>query len=104
MKVRQEMEEKNLIFVFADEAQEIVTAADSAFADHRQLAIIREARGCFILATQTFEALATTLGVDRANVLVANLLTHIIFKAATNETSEWAATSIGDRTTRDKSL
>ena len=28
------------------------------------------------------------------NVLVANLLTHIIFKAATNETSEWAATSI----------
>ena len=100
----QEMEEKNLIFVFADEAQEIVTAADSAFADHRQLAIIREARGCFILATQTFEALATTLGVDRANVLVANLLTHIIFKAATNETSEWAATSIGDRTTREKSL
>jgi hypothetical protein len=43
-----------------------VTAADSAFADHRQLAIIREARGCFILATQTFEALATTLGPDRA--------------------------------------
>ena len=100
----QEMQDKNLIFVFADEAQEIVTAADSAFADHRQLAIIREARGCFILATQTFEALATTLGPDRANVLVANLLTHIIFKAATNETSEWAATSIGDRTTREKSL
>ena len=52
------------MLAFADEAQEIVTAADSAFADHRQLAIIREARGCFILATQTFEALATTLGVD----------------------------------------
>jgi type IV secretory pathway TraG/TraD family ATPase VirD4 len=98
------MDEKNFIFVFADEAQEIVTAADSAFADHRQLAIIREARGCFVLATQTFEALATTLGEDRANVLVSNLLTHFIFKAATNQTSEWAASSVGDRTTREKSL
>jgi type IV secretory pathway TraG/TraD family ATPase VirD4 len=100
----QQIDEKNLIFVFADEGQEIVTAADSAFADHRQLAVIREAKGCFVLATQTYEALATALGKDRANVLVSNLLTHFIFKAATKETSEWAATSIGDRTIREKSL
>ena len=90
------IEEKNMIFIFADEGQEVVTAAESAFADHRQLATIREAKGCFVLATQTFEALATALGPERANVLVSNLVTHFIFKCATNETSEWAATSIGD--------
>ena len=98
------IEDKNMIFIFADEGQEVVTAAESAFADHRQLATIREAKGCFVLATQTFEALATTLGPERANVLVSNLVTHFIFKAATNETSEWAANSIGNRTTREKSI
>ena len=97
------IEEKNMLFVFADEGQEIVTAAESAFADHRQLAMIREAKGCFVLATQTYEALTTALGKDRADVLAANLVTHIIFKAATKETSEWAAGSIGDRTIREKS-
>ena len=91
------IEEKNMIFIFADEGQEVVTAAESAFADHRQLATIREAKGCFVLATQTYESLTTALGKDRADVLVANLVTHIIFKCATKETSEWAATSIGDR-------
>jgi type IV secretory pathway TraG/TraD family ATPase VirD4 len=95
--------EKNMIFIFADEGQEVVTAAESAFADHRQLATIREANGCFVLATQTYESLTTALGKDRADVLVGNLVTHIIFKCATKETSEWAATSIGDRTIREKS-
>ena len=97
------IEEKNMIFIFADEGQEVVTAAESAFADHRQLATIREAKGCFILATQTYESLTTALGKDRADVMVANLVTHIIFKCATKDTSEWAATSIGDRTIREKS-
>jgi type IV secretory pathway TraG/TraD family ATPase VirD4 len=97
------IEEKNMVFVFADEGQEVVTAAESAFADHRQLAIIREARGCFVLATQTYEALSAALGKDRADTLVANFVTHVIFKCATQETSEWAATSIGDRTVREKS-
>jgi type IV secretory pathway TraG/TraD family ATPase VirD4 len=99
----EQIEEKNMIFIFADEGQEVVTAAESAFADHRQLATIREAKGCFILATQTYESLTTALGKDRADVMVANLVTHIVFKCATKETSEWAATSIGDRTIREKS-
>jgi type IV secretion system coupling TraD/TrwB family protein len=98
-----QIEEKNMVFIFADEGQEVVTAAESAFADHRQLATIREAKGCFVLATQTYESLTTALGKDRADVMVANLVTHIIFKCATKETSEWAATSIGDRTIREKS-
>ena len=97
------IEEKPMIFIVADEGQEVVTSAESAFADHRQLAMIREAKGCFVLATQTYESLATAIGKDRADVLVANLTTHVIFKAATKETSEWAAMSIGDRTKREKS-
>jgi hypothetical protein len=39
-----EREKANLIVLFADEGQEIITGAESAFADHRAAGIIREAR------------------------------------------------------------
>jgi hypothetical protein len=39
-----EREKANLIVLFADEGQEIITVAESAFADHRAAGIIREAR------------------------------------------------------------
>ena len=97
------IQEKPMIFLFADEAQEIVTSAESAFADFRQLATIREAKGSVVMCTQTYEALSSALGNDRADVLVGNLTSHVIFKCATKETSEWAAASIGDKTIREKS-
>jgi hypothetical protein len=40
-----EREKANLIVLFADEGQEIITGAESAFADHRAAGIIREGRG-----------------------------------------------------------
>ncbi|MGA7214257.1 MAG: hypothetical protein WBX20_08630 [Terrimicrobiaceae bacterium] len=47
-----EREQSNLIVLFADEGQEIITGAESAFADHRAAGIIREARATMVLATQ----------------------------------------------------
>ena len=55
-------EEDNLIILFADEGQEIVTSAESAFADHRAAGIIREAKATIVLATQAYTSLLGALG------------------------------------------
>jgi len=47
----------NLIILFADEGQEIITGAESAFADHRAAGAIREARATIVLATQAYTSI-----------------------------------------------
>jgi len=56
-----EREKANLIVLFADEGQEIITGAESAFADHRAAGIIREARATIVLATQAYTSLHGSL-------------------------------------------
>ena len=53
----EERERDNLIVLFADEGQEIITGAESAFADHRAAGVIREARATIVLATQAYTSI-----------------------------------------------
>ncbi len=59
-----EREKANLIVLFADEGQEIITGAETGLADHRAAGIIREARATIVLATQAYTSLHGSL--DRA--------------------------------------
>jgi hypothetical protein len=55
-KPAEEREKDNLIILFADEGQEIITGAESAFADHRAAGVIREARATIVLASLHFHS------------------------------------------------
>jgi hypothetical protein len=58
-KPTEEREKANVIVLFADEGQEIITGAESAFADHRAAGIIREARATRLKPTHPFTARST---------------------------------------------
>lgn len=47
----------NLIILFADEGQEIITGAELAFADHCAAGAIREARATIVLGTQAYTSI-----------------------------------------------
>jgi len=52
-----EARECDLIILFADERQEIITGAELAFADHRGEGAIREARATIVLGTQAYTSI-----------------------------------------------
>jgi hypothetical protein len=82
-----EREKANLIVLFADEGQEIITGAESAFADHRAAGIIREARATMVLATQAYTSLHGSLDRRYADVLMLNLSNELIFTCANHESA-----------------
>ena len=81
-KPAEEREKDNLIILFADEGQEIITGAESAFADHRAAGIIREARATIVLATQAYTSILGSLDKRYADVLMLNLSNELIFTCA----------------------
>jgi Type IV secretory system Conjugative DNA transfer len=92
-----ERESANLIVLFADEGQEIITGAESAFADHRAAGIIREARATMVLATQAYTSLHGSLDKRYADVLMLNLSNELIFTCANHDSALIAAKNIGER-------
>jgi hypothetical protein len=82
-----EREKANLIVLFADEGQEIITGAESAFADHRAAGIIREARATMVLATQAYTSLHGSLDRRYADVLMLNLSNELIFTCANHDSA-----------------
>lgn len=99
----QEREKDNLIILFADEGQEIITGAESAFADHRAAGVIREARATIVLATQAYTSIHGALDKRYADVLMLNLSNELIFTVANHDSAVIASKNIGERETVEKS-
>jgi len=93
----------NLIVLFADEGQEIITGAESAFADHRAAGVIREARATIVLATQAYTSLLGALEKRYADVLMLNLSNELIFTVANHDSATIASKNIGEREVTEKS-
>jgi hypothetical protein len=96
-KPAEEREEDNPIILFADEGQEIITGAESAFADHRAAGIIREARATIVLATQAYTSILGSLDKRYADVLMLNLSNELIFTCANHDSAVIASKNIGER-------
>ena len=102
-KTAEERERDNLLILFADEGQEIITGAESAFADHRAAGVIREARATIVLATQAYTSLLGSLDKRYADVLMLNLSNELIFTVANHDSAQIASKSIGEREVTEKS-
>jgi len=102
-KSAEEREKDNLIVLFADEGQEIITGAESAFADHRAAGVIREARATIVLATQAYTSIHGSLDKRHADVLMLNLSNELIFTAANQDSAVIASKNIGEREVVEKS-
>ncbi len=98
-----ERAKENLIILFADEGQEIITGAESAFADHRAAGVIREARATIVLATQAYTSLLGSLDKRYADVLMLNLSNELIFTVANHDSAVIASKNIGEREVVEKS-
>ena len=102
-KSAEERERDNLIILFADEGQEIITGAESAFADHRAAGVIREARATIVLATQAYTSIHGVLDKRHADVLMLNLSNELIFTVANHDSAVIASKNIGEREVVEKS-
>ncbi len=102
-KSAEEREKDNLIILFADEGQEIITGAESAFADHRAAGVIREARATIVLATQAYTSIHGSLDKRYADVLMLNLSNELIFTVANQDSAAIASKNIGEREVIEKS-
>ena len=101
-KPAEEREKDNLIILFADEGQEIITGAESAFADHRAAGVIREARATIVLATQAYTSILGSLEKRYADVLMLNLSNELIFTCANHDSAVIASKNIGEREVVEK--
>jgi hypothetical protein len=101
-KLADERAKENLIILFADEGQEIITGAESAFADHRAAGIIREAKATIVLATQAYTSILGALDKRYAEVLMLNLSNQLIFTCADHDSAVIASKSIGEREAVEK--
>ena len=93
----------NLIILFADEGQEIITGAESAFADHRAAGVIREAKATIVLATQAYTSILGALDKRYGDVLMLNLSNELIFTCANHDSAVIASKNIGEREVVEKS-
>jgi len=101
-KPAEEREKDNLLILFADEGQEIITGAESAFADHRAAGVIREARATLVLATQAYTSIHGSLDKRYADVLMLNLSNELIFTVANNDSAVIASKNVGERRVVEK--
>lgn len=102
-KPAKDREHDNLIILWADEGQEIITGAESALADHRAAGIIREARATIVLATQAYTSIHGALDKRYADILMLNLSNELIFTVANHDSAVIASKNIGEREVVDKS-
>lgn len=93
-----ELKHCNPIVLAADEGQESVTAAESAFADHSAAGVLREARATLWLFTQGYSSLLGRLPKEKQRILLMNLTNEIIFGVQDAEDAQLAAKRIGQDT------
>lgn len=91
----------NLIILWADEAQKIVTASEDGMSDYNVVDVIREARATVVAATQSYASLIPPMGDERkAKVFIANMANRVTFCAADEDSAKLAADTLGKRKSR----
>ncbi|MDP3073824.1 MAG: type IV secretion system DNA-binding domain-containing protein [Opitutaceae bacterium] len=95
----------NLLILWADEAQKIVTASDDGMSDYNVVDVIREARATVVAATQSYQSLIPPMGDERkAKVFIANMANRVTFCAADEESAKIAADTIGKRKAKKRTV
>lgn len=93
-----EREAKNLIVLFADEAQGVVSKMEGGgFEDHAVADKIRQANATIVFAAQDLMSYETKIGKERSATLQLNLANKIVFKCATPESAEFFAKCFGKK-------
>lgn len=88
----------NLLILWADEAQKIVTASEDGMSDYNVVDVIREARATVVAATQSYQSLMPPMTDERkAKVFIANMANRVTFCAADEESAKIAADTLGKR-------
>ena len=100
---KEQRKDKNLLILWADEAQRFVTANDEGMSDYNTIDVIREANATIVAAVQSSTSLLPALGKEKAKVLVLNLRNRIIFKAADEEGALDSADFLGKKRVVKKS-
>lgn len=91
----------NLIILWADEAQKVVTASEDGMSDYNTVDVIREAKATVVAATQSFLSLIPPMeSENKTKVFISNMGNRIIFKAADEESAKMAADTIGKKEIR----
>lgn len=99
-----ERADDNLLILWADEAQKIVTANDDGTSDYNVVDVIREARATVVAATQSYASLIPPIGSEeKTKVFIANMANRITFKAADEDTARIAADTLGKRVVKKRS-
>jgi len=94
----------NLLILWADEAQKIVTAAEDGMSDYNVVDVIREARATVVAATQSYQSLIPPMGDERkAKVFIANMANRVTFCAADEDSAKIAADTLGKRKVKKRS-
>ncbi|HTQ30298.1 MAG TPA: type IV secretion system DNA-binding domain-containing protein [Opitutaceae bacterium] len=94
----EERAKDNLLILWADEAQKIVTANDDGTSDYNVVDVIREARATVVASTQSYTSLIPPMGDEKkAKVFIANMANRVTFKAADEDTARIAADTLGKR-------
>lgn len=95
----------NLLILWADEAQKIVTASDDGMSDYNVVDVIREARATVVAATQSYQSLMPPMGDERkAKVFIANMANRVTFNAADEESAKIAADTLGKRKSKRRTF
>jgi hypothetical protein len=99
----QERDQKNLIVLVLDEAQETVLVSEDGISDYNVIDKIRGARATTINSTQSPTSYIPPMGSrEKADVFLLNLGNKIYFTAADKLASEMLADSIGKHTIKKR--
>ncbi len=99
----QERDQKNLIVLVLDEAQETVLVSEDGISDYNVVDKIRGARATTINSTQSPTSYIPPMGSrEKADVFLLNLGNKIYFTAADKLSSEMLADSIGKHTIKKR--
>lgn len=95
----------NLLILWADEAQKIVTASNDGMSDYNVVDVIREARATVVAATQSYQSLIPPMNDERkAKVFIANMANRVTFCAADEDSAKIAADTLGKRKAKKRTV
>jgi len=96
-KPAEQRQHDNLLLLVGDEFQDLCTASEDGFSDHKAADRIREAGACIIAGMQSEISADPILGEKKRKVLTLNLRSRLIFTAAENEGATLSANFIGKK-------
>jgi hypothetical protein len=100
----EERAKDNLLILWADEAQKIITASEDGTSDYNVVDVIREAKATVVAATQSYTSLIPPIGDEqKAKVFIANMANKVTCKAADEESAKIAADTLGKKKIKKRS-